>query len=139
MNNSRKTIRYSEAFKRQVVAEIEDGTLDNVEHARNKYGIRGTTTVQRWVRRFGKSQLLAKVVRVESPNERDQMRHLQQRIRDLEHALAESRMRELLAEGYLHAICEDAGIKDLEERKKKWPGGPSASQPTRAGRKGGSR
>lgn len=138
MNKKGQTIRYSEAFKRQVVAEIEDGTLDNVEQARRRYGISGTTTVQRWVRQFGRAHLLSKVIRVESPMERDQMKQMERRIRELEYALAESRMRELLADGHLRAICEEEGITDLEARKKKLRERPSVLPPTREGEKGGS-
>lgn len=139
MNNKGQTIRYSEAFKRQVVGEIEDGTLDNVEHARRRYGISGTTTVQRWVRQFGRAHLLSKVIRVESPREKDQIKQMEKRIRDLEHALAESRMRELLAEGHLQAICEEEGIMDIEARKKKLRERPSVLLPTTEGKKEGSR
>lgn len=134
MRNERKTIRYSEAFKRQIISQLEDGTLDNLEHAKKRYDIRGASTVKRWVRQFGKSQLLSKVVRVETPGERDRMKQLEGRIRDLEHALAESRMRELLAEGYLNAFCEDFGVTDVEARKKKRQGGPSSLPPRGVGK-----
>ena len=39
------TVRYSEAFKRQVVEQIGRGQYRSAEHARRAYGIRGAMTV----------------------------------------------------------------------------------------------
>lgn len=44
--------RYSEAFKRQSVAEIESGKTTVVE-LRRKYGIGGDLTVIGWLKRYG--------------------------------------------------------------------------------------
>ncbi len=43
-------IRYSEAFKMAVVRELESEDLP-FEEMRRKYGILGTVTVQKWVRK----------------------------------------------------------------------------------------
>ena len=45
--------KYSESFKRKVVAEVESGLL-NKDEARRKYHIGGKTTVLRWCRKYGK-------------------------------------------------------------------------------------
>ncbi len=39
------TIRYSEAFKQQVLCELEEGKLESIEQARRVYGIRGGGTM----------------------------------------------------------------------------------------------
>lgn len=122
----RKVVRYSEAFKLQVVRQLEDGTFSSIEQARRRYGITGTRTVQGWLVRYGRNDLKAKVVRVEKPGEQDQLRMMAQRIRQLEHALAESHMRELLAQGHYHTLCEQMGVEP-EGQKKKQPGGPSST------------
>lgn len=132
-----KVIRYSEAFKRQVVAELEDGTLANVTEAQRRYGF-GRETVKNWLRRFGRNHLLPKVVRVEKPGEMSEVQAMRQRVRDLEHALAETRMRELLAEGHFRAVCEREGW-DAEAEKKKLCASPSATPGPAASRKKGSR
>lgn len=124
--NERKVVRYSEAFKLQVVRELEDGTFASIEQARQRYGIAGTITVQRWLQRHGRNDLNAKVVRVEKPGEQDQLKAMKQKIRELEHALAETRMRELLSEGHFHALCEQIGVEP-DAQKKKLHGTPSVS------------
>ena len=46
---SRKIIRYSDCFKRSVVLEIEKDGL-TIQQARDRFGIAGTNTVQRWLK-----------------------------------------------------------------------------------------
>jgi transposase-like protein len=119
MAEGRKIIRYSEAFKRQVVEELETGVVSSISEARRRYGIRGSLTVHRWIRRLGKNQILAKVVRVETPEDRNEIRELRRQVRDLEHALAQTRMKELLAEAQFEILCRQQGIQDVEGQKKK--------------------
>ncbi len=83
-------IRYSEAFKMQVVRELESGRHGNCNAAAEAYGIRGTSTVQNWIRHYGNAYSLGKVVRVETTEERDQLKLLKSRIRDLESALSDA-------------------------------------------------
>jgi len=51
-------IRYSEAFKQQVLRELEQGEFGSVQAAARAYGIRGGSTIQTWTRRYGRSHLL---------------------------------------------------------------------------------
>ena len=69
----REVIRYSEAFKNEVIQEIERGRFESLEGARRRYGIGGTGTIKRWLKKFGKHQYLGKVVRVEKPQERKEV------------------------------------------------------------------
>ena len=85
-------IRYSESFKLQVVSEIESGSL-TIEGARRRYDIRGGATVQKWLCRYGKNHLLGKVVRVERPEEKDRIKELEAKVRELESALAQSQVK----------------------------------------------
>jgi transposase-like protein len=48
----REEIRYSEAFKMEVVRELEMGGIA-FEDISIKYGIKGKGTVSRWVRQYG--------------------------------------------------------------------------------------
>lgn len=120
----RTVLRYSSCFKRQVVADIESGRLSSIEAARAHYGIGGTTTIQRWLRQLGRNHLQAKVVRVERPDEVDQMRQLKQRIAELERALGRTAAENVLHAEYLKQACDTLG-EDVESFKKKSAGGPS--------------
>jgi transposase-like protein len=113
-------IRYSEAFKLEVVRELErDGML--FDEVRRKYGIRGSWTVQNWVHKYGNGSR-GKVVRVEKPEEINEKEQLKRRVRALERALADANIELSLERQYTRLACERAGIKDVVEFKKKADG-----------------
>ncbi len=118
---SRKVIRYSEAFKQQVVSEIEGGRFGSPFEASRAYGITGSHTIQRWVMEYGKSHLLSKVVRVEKQGEPGEIKLLKERVRQLESALADSHMDWALAKSYFEILCERTDT-DVEAFKKKHAG-----------------
>ena len=118
----KETIRYSEGFKLQVVSELECGEWSCPNEARLRYGIRGVDTVTRWVRQYGKNHLLKKVVRVESTKERDELKKLKKRVRELESALADAHLDVRLEQAYVELACGAAKIKDIEAFKKKHGG-----------------
>lgn len=89
--------RYSEAFKRKVVSEVERGLLTR-EGAKRKYGIGGSTTVDRWCRRYGACERLGVEVIVHTPKERDERRELRERVRQLEKALADEKLKSMALE-----------------------------------------
>ena len=120
----RETIRYSEAFKLQAVQELESKGL-SFESVRRKYGVKGTWTVQRWVHRYGNGTR-GKVVRVEKPEEMNELARLKKRVRLLEGVLADSNLDLALERAYVRLACERAGIQDVEEFKKKADGAPRA-------------
>lgn len=53
------TVRYSDCFKRSIVEEIEKNGL-SIEDCRRKYGIGGSSTIQKWLKKYGKNHLLNK-------------------------------------------------------------------------------
>lgn len=111
-------IRYSVAFKQQVVADLENGRFGTILAASEHYGIRGAVTIRRWLQRFGKNHLIPKVVRVEKPDEADQIRQLKKQIRQLQEALGKTQMKSVLNESFLEIACERLGV-DVEAFKKK--------------------
>ena len=115
----RVQIRYSEAFKLQVVNEIGNGKYPSCTAASAAYGIRGTMTVQRWVRQYGRNDLLGKVVRVETVDEVSELKALRKRVRELESALSDAHLGKRFDDAYLRIACRAAGIDDVEEFKKK--------------------
>jgi transposase len=114
----RSYVRYSEAFKRQVVSELERGKFVSIFEANKVYGIRGNSTVSRWIRKYGREELLAKKVRIETLNERDELKEGRKRIRQLEAALADAHIDCNLENSYLKIACERMGV-DISDFKKK--------------------
>ena len=113
------SIRYSEAFKMEVVLEVER-TGAPFDQIRRKYGL-GVSTVQGWVRKYGNGTR-GKVIRVQKPEEIDENKRLKERIRRLETALADANVDLALERAYTKLACQRAGIKDVEEFKKKADG-----------------
>ncbi len=113
-------IRYSEAFKMQVVREVEQEGLA-CDHVRRKYGIGGAATVPRWVRQYGNGSW-GKRIRVETPEEINHTEQLKRRVRLLEQALADANMDLALERQYTRMACRRAGIQDVEGFKKKAAG-----------------
>lgn len=111
----REVIRYSESFKQQILTELEKGST--IESIRKKYGINGSTTIQRWIRKSGNLALQTKVIRVETPKERDRIKALEAEIRRLKETMADIVVDRVIAESTLEAICEEKGW-DIEEVKK---------------------
>jgi len=110
--------RYSSCFKQQVVMDLENGRFASINAAREHYGIGGTTTVQKWLNRYGKNHLQAKVVRVEKPNEADRLRELKGRIVELERALGQTQAENVLNAEYLKLACEELGREVTDFKKK---------------------
>ncbi len=112
-------IRYSEAFKLKVVTELENGKLDSMEHARRKYGIKGTLTIRGWLKKYGREHLLPRKVRIEMPNEQDRIKKLKQENHKLKLALADAKVGEVLNRAFFEIACEEFGVHDIEAYKKK--------------------
>lgn len=115
-------MRYSEAFKIQVVRELEQGRFASVAEAGRAYGVNGRETVAHWVRRFGKDHLLRKVVWVMKADEKVEIQALRKRVRELERALADAHLDLKLEAAYVKLACEAAGVQDVAEFKKKHAG-----------------
>jgi len=102
-----------------VVRELEEQDLP-FEEIRRKYGIKGSATVQEWVRKYGNGSR-GKVIRVERPEEINELKRLKDRVRRLETALADANIAIALERAYTQLACERAGV-DPEEFKKKAAG-----------------
>jgi len=110
--------RYSEAFKRQVVDEIDRGKFSSPYKAREAYGIRGVGTIERWVRKYGREDLLPKRIRIETMQEVDRLKEARKRIKELEAALADAHIDNCLEHAFLEIACERMET-DLDDFKKK--------------------
>lgn len=113
-----ETVRYSEAFKQQVIREIASGKFRGPAGATKAYGIAGQGTVRSWLRKYGRPDLMPQRVIITTMAEVDETKALKKRVRELEKALADTHMKELLGEAYLEIACQRLGL-DPEEFKKK--------------------
>jgi transposase len=112
------TIRYSEAFKRQVVGELEAGKFATIGRAQRAYGIRGSETIRNWVRLYGSSEHHPKITRIQTMKEQDELKNARARIRKLEAALSDAHIDYVLEEAYLKVACRHLGV-ELNDFKKK--------------------
>jgi transposase-like protein len=119
-------IRYSEAFKIQLVRELEGGGI-NFQQISRKYGIRGSQTVHDWVVKYGNGSL-GKVIYVKKPEEIDELKRLKRRVRTLETALADAHIDLALEQQYTRIACERSGITDVADFKKKAAGKPGTGR-----------
>lgn len=117
----RMVVRYSMSFKQQVVSDMESGRFNSIAQAQQHYGINGAWTVQRWLRRFGRNHLCPKVIRVEKPNEKDEIVRLRKQVKQLEQALGRTQAERVLNEVFLEMACKRLG-EDVEGFKKKVDG-----------------
>jgi transposase-like protein len=123
----RAAIRYSEAFKLEVVRELEREWTP-VDQVRRKFGI-GNGTIQAWMGKYGNGTR-GKIIRVETPKEVDELKKLRERIKRLESLLADTNLELALERQYTRLACERAGIEDVAEFKKKRLGSrPPSARP----------
>ena len=113
-----KVIRYSEAFKLQVVQDLESGRFQSPHEAARAHGIGGMTTVTNWLRKYGRGDLLKKVVVVKKKDEPSEINRLKKRVRELEEAVSEAYMDSLLNRSFFEMLCEEMKIDPLAFKKK---------------------
>ena len=133
----RDVIRYSEAFKMEVLRALEAGRHPTCRSAEQAYGIKGPGTVRHWVVKYGKEHLLGRVVRVETADERRELKRLKDDNRRLRDALADAHIELKLERAYTEIACEAAGIEDIGEFKKKAVLEPSIKRLNPTGGRGG--
>ena len=90
MYRQRTFTRYSIAFKQKVVSEIE--------------------TIQQWIKKFGKTHLLNKVVHIQMKDEKDKIKELERQKRELESALAQAHLKIITLESTLKVMEEESGV-----------------------------
>ncbi len=108
--------RYSLSFKLQLVREVEAG--ESISVVMRRYGIKGGSTLQGWIRKFGKTHLLNQVIRIETMEEKDRIRELEKEIKKLKLALADS----VLAQRSLEVLIEEANKVYGTDLKKSYGG-----------------
>jgi len=114
----RLVYKYSMAFKRQVVEQLESGQFSSINEAKEHYGIRGDNTVNLWLRKYGRNHLCPRIVRVEMPDEKDQVRELKKQVKQLQQMLGKKEAEKAIGDAFLEIACGKL-CQDVEEFKKK--------------------
>jgi transposase-like protein len=111
-----KVIRYSHAFKMQVVRDVEAGD-SCASGVQRKYNIRGEDTVMRWVRQFGSGKY-GKIIRVEKADEIREAVRLRRQLGQAKEALADAHMELALERAFLVVACErmDQTVEDFKKK-----------------------
>jgi len=117
MKKEQIVVRYSTAFKAEVVEQIRSGQL-SIAQAREKYGIVGGTTVYRWVHQAGRHDLIRKVVKVSTSKEVDELRRLKKELAQAKRALADLQIDNWYNNEMYQLACEKMGVDPNEFKKK---------------------
>jgi len=103
MSKFQKTVsRYSSCFKAKVVQEVSGGS--SISEVCRRYDIKGTSTVQSWLKKYGRTELLNTVIRVKMRSEDDRIKQLEAEVKRLKIALADA----VLAKDVLETLVEVA-------------------------------
>jgi transposase-like protein len=78
----RTVVRYSEAFKLRLVEDVAGGKYKSLDEAGRRNGIRGSATVARRVKQYGREDILPKRIKMETTGEIDEMKAARRRIAD---------------------------------------------------------
>ena len=95
---------YSEAFKRQVVQEYEQGA--SVTSLMRKYGIGGAHTIKRWVQKYGRQPYRTETVYIQTAEDLAHVRRLEEELQALKTLVADLTLENRM----LRAALEVAGI-----------------------------
>jgi transposase-like protein len=100
----KKLKRYSEAFKRQVVAEYEAGS--SMTALQQKYGITGSVTIRNWVQKYAREGFRHEYIRIQTAVEAQRVAELERRIQELETALGQVTLEKLKLESMVEELTE---------------------------------
>ena len=114
----RSIIRYSISFKQEVIRQLELGRFASIGQVQSHYGITGNGTVQSWLKKYGRNHLCPKVVRVEKPDEQNQIRELKKQVRQLKESLGQTQAEKIIGDAFLELACEDMGVEVKAFKKK---------------------
>lgn len=99
-----------------VVREYESGKSKT--YLMKKYGIRGSCTIVRWVKEFGKFESLPIRITVEKHDEVSKVKALEDEIRKLKLALADAHLDNAIEKALVEIACEKLGVKPADLKKK---------------------
>jgi transposase-like protein len=99
-----------------VVREIEQRDLP-LEAVSRRYGIKGKTTLLKWVRKYGNGSRGMRI-RVERPEEITELARLRAELRRVKEALADAHVDLALERAFTQVACARLGVEPEEFKKK---------------------
>jgi transposase-like protein len=96
----REVVRYSEAFKLRLVENVANGKYKSLDEASRRNGLRGGSTLSKWIKQYGWEDMLPKRIKVETMNEID----------ELQAAHANAHMDYCLESAFLDIACKHLGV-----------------------------
>ena len=112
---------YSLAFKLAVVDQVEKGEL-SYKQAQDKYGIQGCSTVLVWLRKHGRldwSIGTPKYFSKESTMNEPKQLTPEQKIKELEQELADTKMKAQFFEAIVEVLDKDFGVRITKKQRNK--------------------
>lgn len=110
-------MRYSESFKQEVVRYLQK-TGESQESVRRRFGIGGSSTLPRWIKKYGDPRLQSTKMIIMKADEQDEQKKQNQRIKELEKALVNLQLKHLESEAFLEVACERLGEDKASFKKK---------------------
>lgn len=124
--------RYSEAFKRQVVAEYEAGS--SMTALQRKYGITGGVTIRNWVKKYAREGFRHELIRIQTAGEAERVVELEARIAELEQALGQVTLEKLKLESIVEELTEPDETAVKKNAVRSSGGSPTkSSSPAKSG------
>ena len=102
--------RYSEAFKCQIVRDLERGKTTPAEAAK-KYGITGGATIESWLRKYGTSRTRGKPAKNQKTLQSRKMLVLERQKRELEQAVARLTVEKVALESLIEEAQAHLGME----------------------------
>jgi len=100
--------RYSEAFRIQVVREYEAGA--GIHQLQKKYGIKGSTTVRKWIQKYSRQGLRYELMTIQTPDERNRLKELEAENARLKTLVANLSLDKAILESTVAVIEQEYGI-----------------------------
>jgi len=110
MKKSPTAKRYSEAFKRQVVRDLERGRTTAGEIAR-KFGVTGGATIDGWLRRYGTGRVAGKGSKRQQTVDSRKVLVLERQKRELEQAVARLTVEKVALESLIEEAQSHLGVE----------------------------
>ena len=112
MNERRTVKKYSESFKLAIVSEVEKG--NSINSVKERYGITGGETIQKWIKRYGRNELLNKKVIIMTTKEVDELARLRKELKELKLMYADLAIDHKCSEMIIKLADETMGL-DLKK------------------------
>jgi transposase-like protein len=117
LKDNRTVKRYSESFKLKILDEIRTG----------KYSKREVIAIYDlspgglyyWIKKYSRFDLLNRQVKIQTMTEKDKIKELENRIKQLKELLVEKDLTNLTDKVYFQDAVRQLGFKDIEDFKKK--------------------